>query len=170
MPHLLGYDLNGEGTWLEYIGSKRVKINSLEWLEEFVKSVEFIEYMVFKRKEPKLVNFSKIMFKSQHFCNMSLEKNSAFLFDSKIGRNMIRHIGIFGNEELTTIRLIKSKKQSQLLYTPRSLYVYDNDFKYIRLKIPQKLTISERNKTIYPNGLYSSDSIEELKQKIKNFR
>lgn len=78
IPHLLGYDINAKYTWFEYISSKKLRINSLEWLEEFVKSSEFIEYMIFTKKEPPLVNFSKIRFKSQHFCSISLRKNPCF--------------------------------------------------------------------------------------------
>lgn len=172
IPHLLGFDINAKNTWLEYISHKGVRTNSLEWLEEFVNSVEFIEYMILTKKEPKLVNFAKIKFKSINFCSMDFQVNPAFFFKIRQGRNVIDHIGVFNsNDNIISFRLVKDKRMNFCTYIPKSLYVYDtlsihdiNSF-----IIPSEFFILRGRKKI-DFDLYSSDSIEELKQKIKTFK
>ena len=170
-PHLLGFDVDARNTWLEYIGKNRP--NSFEWFKEFVSAKDFINYMIFSKKEDPLVNFFKMRYKAQVFCEFNINNSPAFIFDS--GGHIPMHVGVVNDSRIVSLKITREQKYDEKsINIPASLYVYDKndpDFKnkeFRKLQIPSGLKIYKKRECTDISHLYTEEYKEEVKEKIRN--
>lgn len=154
LPHLLGIDVSGKGTWLEYIGHN--KCDSYSWLKDFINAEEFIEYMIFNKGKPQIFNFGKILYKSQNFCKMSLLNNVAFIF--KTFDMMPNNIGILFDDRLLSFKTVESNGVN----FPKSFYIYEipllncyNEGYFGGTLVPNGLIVKKNEKSIDKSYMYT---------------
>ena len=170
LHHLLGFDVYVTGTWLEYIGHH--KANSYEWLFDFVKSGEFIEFLLFDRSEQPVVNFAKMLYKSMNFCDMSLREERAIIFSARYSK---QNIGIIKGNKIISFKTA-GYMEGNVKHVPRSLYIYDKSLKEYDPKslksftVPNGLTIQKIKEKIILDDMYNPERRKEELGKIKTFR
>lgn len=169
LPHLLGFDVYPNGTWLEYIG--RHKANSYEWLFDFVESGELIEFLLFDRGEQPVVNFAKMLYKSMNFCDISLREERAVIFSVKYSK---QNIGIIKENKIISFKTA-GYMEGNVKHVPKSLYVYDRSLKEYDPKslksfiVPNGLTIKKKRENIIFDNMYNPEARKEELRKIKTF-